>query len=311
MTRLTRPPGSAQNLAQALGAQLQLKPFLDDTTQWGYVAAVHGSTVTNLSVTASAGTRTIQTTAPVVANDMLVIGNLTAAIRCLSVAGTVATLAQPVLSTQASGAVVSALPTLDVYFDGTQALGLAHLRWGVRYLSTYHPVAGDTVMALRSIGARATDKLVLGKMDQMLPTVAMVGWSGSPANLAANVATTVPFNNPFWDTWGAFNTTTHKFRVPVAGYYRAWAKIFAIPNTSLVLTIDFTGSTGVWVSFGRVSEPSTAVNNFTGSALYMCEVEQTRPYNVGDQIYFQAQSSTGGAWGLDNRFSFCEITQVR
>lgn len=178
-------------LAQAMRRNLSVSPFQNDTIQWGIVAGVHGSTNTTLTSAASVGDGTLASplymaAAPLV-NDLLVIGpapSPSPAPRVTSVTGTSSpysvTITPNLTIAQASGATVTALPTLDVYLNGAQnPTPASALTWGVRYFyGSQAPSVGQTIPFMRGIGGLQTDRFGLG-MGGALPTWLMSG-SGSP-----------------------------------------------------------------------------------------------------------------------------------
>lgn len=75
----------------------------------------------------------------------------------------------PTLSAPIQWGVVHAVHTspnaVDLYLDGTQTYGdTAYLTVGVRYLSSYSPTVGDTVVVSRGTGGSRSDRFVLGKL---------------------------------------------------------------------------------------------------------------------------------------------------
>jgi len=167
---LRRNPGvtGPAKTAQALRLHLVGDPFLTAPHQWGVVHAVHGATSTVLYAQATPGATSIQTTAAPVVNDLLLLGSLQVGLQVVSVSGSAAPftvdLKRQVPSVVAKGAAVTAMHTLDVYFDGTQHKTATYLTVGVRYLSTYTPTAGDVVVAIRGTGNLASDRVILGKL---------------------------------------------------------------------------------------------------------------------------------------------------
>ncbi len=162
--------GGSQSLAQVLKKQLVGNPFTNGTIQWGMVEVVHGATSSALYAAAALGATSIETQAPPLVNDMLVIGTAPGAIRASAVTGSAApfvvTLAQPLSVAQASGAAVNALNTLDLYLDGSQLQPnpAPFLTVGVRHLKTYTPAANDVVCVLRGAGGLSTDRIVVGSL---------------------------------------------------------------------------------------------------------------------------------------------------
>jgi hypothetical protein len=166
---------SPNSVAQALRRQLKGNPFLTSQVQWGVVAAVHGAFSSTLAAAAAVGTQQIQTNAAPPVNELLLIGTITTGIRVLQVLGSSApytvTLSTALPVAQANSAAVQGMATVDLYLNASQNNVLpsgqpnpAFLTPGVRYLSTYSPTVGDSVVVLRGIGGMASDRFVLGKL---------------------------------------------------------------------------------------------------------------------------------------------------
>lgn len=145
------------HIPAAMRAEIRPAEFVHAPWQWGQVSAAHSSAQnTTLYAAVSAGATSIETNASVGEGAYILIGTLTLAIRVTSVSGSAAPytleLAQDVGISQASGATVSVLNTLDLYLDGATAL-----TYGVRYLKSYTPTVNDVVV----VGRYGSDRFVL------------------------------------------------------------------------------------------------------------------------------------------------------
>lgn len=159
-----------RGVAAALRKHVASNPFLDGTVQWGIVSAVHGSTSTTLSASASVGATTIYTVAAPLVNDLLQIGpvpTFTPRVTAVTTSGSdyAVTIQPGLVQAQASGAAVTALNTIDVYLNGAQNPSPASsLTWGIRYYSGSSPSVGDVLPLFRGLGGTASDRFALGQL---------------------------------------------------------------------------------------------------------------------------------------------------
>lgn len=151
-------------------------PFTTAPTQWGVVHAVHGGFSTTLAAAASTGATSLSLNAAPAVNDLLLVGTLASTdqtVRVTAVTGSAAPYTAQVLpelpSSQASGATVVSVKSLDVYLDGTQTYeDTLYLTPGLRYCAGYAggatPAVGDVVLLSRGVGPSSSDRVVLDRL---------------------------------------------------------------------------------------------------------------------------------------------------
>lgn len=160
---------TARKLREHLG---QPKQYTHGPWQWVYVEAVHAPRSTTLSAAAAAGALSITTAASIEANAQIIVGN-GGPVEVQSVSGsgpyTVTLSGRGVPNAQNSGATVRVLATVDLYLDGWQnppqnlPSGVSQtLTTGIRYLSSYPPLAGHVVLLARGTGLQRSDRVVMG-----------------------------------------------------------------------------------------------------------------------------------------------------